>query len=114
MPFKSDVVRLEHMLAAGREAVGYTKGRTRADLDVDRPLVHSLVRCVEILGEAAARTTPELRRAHPEIMWQNIIGMRNRLIHAYYDVNLGILWKTATEELPELIPALERLLASAR
>ena len=110
MPFKSDAVRLQHMLAAAREAVGYTKGRGRADLDVDRPLIQSLVRCVEILGEAAARTTPELRRAHPEIQWQNIIGMRNRLIHAYHDVNLGILWKTATEELPDLIAALERLL----
>lgn len=110
MPREDDEVRLRHMLDAANEATGYIQGRSREDLDSDRQLVHSLVRCVEIVGEVANKVSPELRDAHPGIPWSRIVGMRNRLIHAYFDVNPAILWKTVNDELPSLISAVEVVL----
>ena len=110
MPPKEDLNRLYHMWEAGREAVGYARGRTRQDLETDRPLTHSLVRCMEIIGEAASKISPEFRNAHPEIEWADMIGMRNRLIHAYFNINLNIVWRTVNEELPRLIAEIEPIL----
>ncbi len=112
MPLKEDKIRLQHMLEAAQEAVGYARNRTRKDLETDRPLTHSLVRCIEIIGEAANKISSEYREGHSEIQWDDMAGMRNRLIHAYFDINLNIVWKTVNEELPALIVELERLLAS--
>lgn len=109
---KDDGHRLHHLLEAAREAVGYTAGRRREDLETDRPLMHSLVRCLEIMGEAAGVMSPECRDANPQIPWNDVISMRNRLIHAYFDINLDIVWRTVTEELPVVIVALEFFLSS--
>jgi len=99
------------MWEAAQEAVGYARGRTREDLETDRPLTHSLVRCLEIIGEASNRVSPECRKANPRIQWDDMVGMRNRLIHAYFDVDLNIVWRTVNEELPQLIAELEPILA---
>ena len=74
-----DLVRLQHMLDAAKEALGFAVGRSRADLDRDR-------------------------------MWLDIIGMRHRLIHAYFDVNLDIVWATVTDDLAPLVTRLEEIL----
>ncbi len=102
------------MLEAAREALGYVEGRTRSDLDGNRPLQHCLIRCIEIMGEAASRITSEFRLAHPEIPWRLPIAMRNRLVHAYFDINLDILWQTADAELPALVKILEPLLKGGK
>lgn len=107
---EDDAIRLRHMLDAASEALEHAESRQRADLDADRQLTHSLVRCVEIIGEAASKVSSELRQSHPELPWSQIVGMRNRLIHAYFDVNLTILWRTVEEELPLLVGALRRIL----
>ena len=106
---KDDLVRLRHMLDAAREAVSFAQYQTRSSLDTDRKLAHALVRAIEIVGEAAAQMTREGREELPQIPWPNIIGMRNRLIHAYFDINLDILWKTVTEDLPPIIADLEKI-----
>jgi len=112
MPRKDDAVRLYHMFESAREAVGYARGRSREDLEKDRPLVHSLVRCLEIVGEAANNVSQEFRNSNPQIAWMDMIGMRNRLIHAYFDVDLDIVWKTVNEELPPLIAAIDPILSA--
>ena len=106
----TDDVRLHHMLDAARDAVIFTTGRQRNELATDRMLTLSLVKCIEIIGEAAARVSNGACRRYPEIPWQNIISMRHRLIHAYYDVNLDIVWQTVIEDLPPLIASLEKVL----
>ena len=108
---EKDNVRLRHMLDAAEEARAFAQGRSRSDLDVDRMLVLALLKSIEILGEAAARISAESKAALPAIPWQNIIGMRNRLVHGYYDVNLDIVWRTVDEELPGLILVLRQTLA---
>ena len=105
-----DRVRLLHMVEAAESAQGFIKGRDRTDLDTDRMLVFALVRAIEIIGEAAARVSPEGRDEIPGIPWSRIVGMRNRLIHAYFEVDAEILWNTATEALPELIGRIKPVL----
>ena len=104
---KDDEIRLRHMLDGAREALSFARGRTRGDLDNDRQLVLALVKDVEIVGEAATQVTESTRRRLPEIPWEQIVGMRNRLVHAYFDINLDIVWTTVREDLPELIARLE-------
>ena len=106
---EDDVIRFRHMLDAAREAVEFVRGRTRADLNDDRQLVLALVKDIEILGEAAYQVTLDTRDQTLGIPWDDMIGMRYRLVHAYFDIDLDILWKTAQEDLPPLIVELERV-----
>ena len=104
---EDDVIRFRHMLDAAREAVEFVRGRTRADLNGDRQLVLALVKDIEILGEAAYQVTPGTRDQTPGIPWDDMIGMRHRLVHAYFDIDLDILWKTAQDDLPRLLAELK-------
>jgi uncharacterized protein with HEPN domain len=107
---KDDSIRLHHMLDAAKEAESFSQDKTRNSLDTDRELVLALVKCIEIIGEAAARISNESREVFSQIPWSNIIGMRNRLIQAYFDINLDILWKTVIEDLPPLISKLKEII----
>ncbi len=107
--FKDDNVRIRHILDAAREAVAFTKGRSRADLDTDRKLNLSLVRLLEIVGEAGRSLSQEFRQEHPDLPWKSMVGMRDRLIHGYFDVNLDVVWETITEDLPGLVTKLEKI-----
>jgi uncharacterized protein with HEPN domain len=106
---KDDIVRLRHMLDAAKEALSFVSNKTRKSLDTDRQLALSLVKAIEIIGEAAANVTAKSREEFQHIPWRDIISMRNRLIHAYFDINLDILWKTVDEDLPPLIAELEKI-----
>ena len=106
----SDRVRLQHMLDAAKEAQDFAAGKPRHDLDKDRLLTLSLVKPIEIIGEAVNGITAECRVRYPEVPWLDIIGIRHRLIHAYFDVNLDIVWATTTSVLPPLVSALENIL----
>jgi uncharacterized protein with HEPN domain len=98
------------MLDAARQAADFIRGRTRADLDTEPMLQHSLVRLLEIIGEAARGVSAEGRAAHPQLPWRRMVGMRDRLIHGYFDVDLDVVWQTVTEDLPPLIGQLEAAL----
>lgn len=102
MLLDSDRNRLWHMLAAGEEAISYTQPLSKAEFDAQRITQHAVIRCIEILGEAASRISNNTRDQYREIPWSNIIGMRNRLVHAYFDIDLDLVWQTVTSELPSL------------
>ncbi len=109
---KADAIRIRHMLDAAQEAVSFVVGHTREDLDSNRMLVLSLVKSVEILGEAATKVGGDTRGIYPNIPWQVIVAMRNRLIHGYFDINLDVVWATITDDLPPLIAELEKIALS--
>lgn len=102
---ESDLVRLRHMLDGAREAVAFGSGRNRDDLLRDRVLALALIKCIEIIGEAAAKVSSELRKQYSEIPWADIVGMRNRLIHVCFDIDLDRLCDTITSDLPPLVSA---------
>lgn len=109
---KEDIIRLRHMLETAKDAISITQNRTRSSLDTDKMLRLSLERSMEIIGEAASRLSKECYDELPQIPWKNIINMRNRLIHAYYNINLNTLWSSVTEDLPGLIAELEKKVPS--
>ncbi len=97
------------MIEAAETACRFVLGRTQGDLDADEMLALAVVRAIEIVGEAASKVSVATRRSSPEVPWQLIVSMRNRVVHAYFDINHETVWKTATEELPQLLPALRAL-----
>lgn len=105
-----DRVRLLHMIEAAEAVANFVAGRKRDDLDSNDMLMFALARAIEILGEAASRLTPEMRSANSAVPWAQISAMRNRLVHAYFDIDHDILWSTATIEVPSLLPILRSLL----
>ena len=102
--------RIRHMVEAAELALTFVQGRKREDLDTDAQLRLALMRAVEIVGEAATQVSPAGRAELPDIPWQQITGMRNRLVHAYFDVNLNILWDTVQLALPPLLDPLRQAL----
>jgi uncharacterized protein with HEPN domain len=110
---KADSVRLQHMLDAANEALSFVAEKSRFELSHDRARVLALVKSIEIVGEAASKLSREFRSRSPEIPWADIIAMRNRLIHGYFDINTDVIWRTVTEELPPLVKQIETLLASS-
>ncbi|MFH1138952.1 MAG: HepT-like ribonuclease domain-containing protein [Pseudomonadota bacterium] len=104
---REDSVRLRHMRDAALEALSFVGGKNRRNLDDDRMLVLALIKEVEIIGEAASRVSEETRTTLPRIPWASIVAMRNRLIHAYFDVDRDVPWQTAAEDLPALLEQLE-------
>ena len=108
---RDDIIRSDAHAGCSARRELFAQGRKRADLDSDRMLVLSLVKDIEIIGEAAYQTSEETRRQLTEISWDDIIGMRHRLVHAYFDINLDILWRTAQDDLPQLSAVLEKIVA---
>ncbi|MDD4254234.1 MAG: DUF86 domain-containing protein [Methanofollis sp.] len=109
---KDETIPLRHALDAAKKAVSFLDDRTRTDLEMDEMLGFAVVRLLEIIGEAAKLVSPDLREKHPEIPWSAMVGMRNRLIHGYFDVNYDVVWDTVKSDLPPMIDNLERLLAA--
>jgi uncharacterized protein with HEPN domain len=105
-----DRVRFLHMLDAARDAIAIASTRTRAQLDRDRVAVLAIVKCIEIIGEAASRVSPMERANHPEVPWSRTVAMRNRLIHVYFDIDLDVVWATVEHDLPVFISQLERVI----
>jgi uncharacterized protein with HEPN domain len=110
----ADRIRLRHMLDAGKEAVAFLKGQRSESLHKDRKLLLAVVRSIEIIGEAAAHVSKPCQDASPQLLWPQIIAMRNRLIHAYFDVDVDRVWDTVQDDLPPLIEQLESILSQER
>jgi uncharacterized protein with HEPN domain len=105
-----DVARIRHALDAARKAVSVTSRHSVDSFKADELLPLAVVRLLEIIGEAAAQASDDLRDRYPDLPWRPMIGMRNRLIHGYHDVNLDIVWDTVKKDLPPLVSALSDLL----
>ena len=101
--------RLLHILNAASKAVKLVENKSFQELEDDEVLTLALVKLIEIVGEASSRLSKEFQAEHPEIPWSGIIGMRNRLVHAYFDINLKVIWQTTQEDLPALIEQLKQL-----
>ena len=104
-----DLIRVKHMIDAAEEIIYYSKDKKREDLDKERLLNLSLVHLLEIFGEAASRVSVDFQKKYPDIPWREIIDMRNRLIHGYFDIDLDIVWKTIKDEIPPINEKLKKI-----
>lgn len=94
-----DLIRLHHMLDSTNAALLFIKGKSRIDLNTDRQLLSALTRELEILGEAANNVSKNTQERLSQIPWRTLVGMRNRLIHAYFDINIDIILEKAIQDL---------------
>ena len=111
---EEDINRLQHIMDAARKALSFTKGLSRHHLDSDVKLTLALTRLLEIVGEAASQIAPDTKNRFSAIPWKKIVGMRNRLIHGYQNVNLDILWQTITDDLPPLVTTIQKVIDEAK
>ncbi len=102
---------LADILDAIEKVTRFVAGMNFEEFSKDDKTVFAVVRGLEIIGEATKRIPFSVRDSHPEIPWREITGMRDKLTHDYFGVNLLVVWKTATEDLPTLEPAIRRLLS---
>jgi uncharacterized protein with HEPN domain len=103
MSRRDPVVSLRQMRDHAHEVVELVRGRSRSDLDTDRLLALAVVRLLEIIGEAAGRVPADEQARRPGIPWSLIVGLRNRLIHGYDNVDHDIVWEILTSDLPALL-----------
>ena len=109
MSGRDDRVSLVDMLNHAEEAVVLLGEASLNDLAEDRVMELALRKLLEIVGEAASRVSGETQQCYQEILWPQIIGMRNRLVHGYDDISLKILWDTINNDLPPLIGQLKAI-----
>lgn len=103
---------LRHMLAAAREVTGFVEGLDRASFMADRRTQQAVVMNLLVIGEAAAKimdAEPGFAGAHPGVPWRSMRGMRNRMIHGYFETDFGLVWETVRAEIPALIAQLAPL-----
>ena len=97
-----DKSRLEHMLQAIERIRRYTKGKTFDDFIADDMMYYAVVKNIEILGEASNMLTEEFRESHPQTPWKQVNGMRNYIVHEYFQVDNNVVWDVITNDLPLL------------
>lgn len=107
-----DRIRMQHMLDAARDVGILATGRSINDLRANMPFRRALVNAIQEIGEAAAKVSPQGCARIPAVPWAMVVGMRNRLVHGYDEINFEVVWRVATEEVPVLIAALEAAFAA--
>ena len=108
MRHDDDAYLLDILLSA-RDVLDFAAGLIFTQFEESRLHQNASLKSIEIIGEAAARISPKTRHSHPDIPWAEIIGMGNRLVHAYFEVNLERVWYTVQQDLPRLINLIEPL-----
>ena len=107
-----DAAFLGHMLSAMGRLSELLARTDRETFDRDWVTQNAVIRELEVLGEAAGRLSHEVVAAHPEVPWREIAGMRHKLIHDYFVVDLGIVWSTATVNVPAVEPMIRAAAAT--
>ncbi len=107
---KDDPTRIKHIFDACKEIIKFTNGTSKSQFENDKILAYAVVHLIEIIGEAASSVTSELKQKYSKIPWKHIIGMRNRLIHGYFDIDLDIVWQTIKEDIPNLLREIENII----
>ena len=108
-----DDAYLLDMLLAAHDAMAFVSSLTFPEFESSRLHQNAVVKAIEIIGEAASRVSKNMQSAHPQIPWAEIIGMRNRLVHGYGDIQLDVVWQTVQNDLPNLVAQLEPLVPAA-
>ena len=109
---ENDRLRLQHMLDAAKLAFHSVQVTERQTFENNELLQNGLAKTLQDIGEAASKLTLELQSNYPDVPWRDTTDMRNFLVHAYFKIDLDVLWKTAIEDLPPLIAQLEAILST--
>jgi uncharacterized protein with HEPN domain len=111
--WRDDALLLDILIAA-RHGTEFTSGLTSEEFSRNVQAQYATMRCISIIGEAASKVSNEFRGSHPEIPWQEMVGMRHRLVHDYFRVDIDKVWLVAKQDLPELVARLAPLVPPDR
>lgn len=100
---------LDDIAQAARKAIEFVEGMAYEDFLRDDKTAFAVVRALEILGEATKRIPSDVRDRFPEVPWRSMAGIRDKLIHDYVSVNREVVWRTVMEDLPPLLPLIQRV-----
>jgi uncharacterized protein with HEPN domain len=106
---RGDDLRFHDILKAIESIQEYAAGLTRVQFVSNKLIQDAVIRNLEIIGEAAGSIDPEIRAEHEEIDWADITGMRHRLIHGYFDVDIELLWEIVRNDIPLLKSQIESI-----
>ena len=106
---RRDDAYLLDILIAARKALKFVEGIDQNQFEDNEIIQNAVMRPLEIIGEASAKISKEFRKAHSEIPWREMVGLRNRLVHEYFRINFGVVWDTIQKDLPNLIEIIEPL-----
>ncbi len=106
---KSDQVYLEHILESIRKVEDFVNGITQTEFDNSVLIQDAVIRNFEIIGEATKKISKQFTQLHSEIPWQDMAGMRDKLIHDYLDVDIEVVWKTVKSDLPHLKEMIQKM-----
>ena len=98
------------MLQAARKAAAFAADLTYPQFQASDLHQNAILKVLEIIGEAASRITTQTHRAYPQIPWRQIIGLRNRVVHGYFEVDLNLIWQIVHQDIPILLDQLQDLL----
>jgi len=101
---------VEDIIDAMDDAMSFVEGMKYEDLVKDRKTIYAVVRALEIIGEAVKRIPDLVRNRYPQIPWKDMAGMRDKLIHEYFGVDIKRVWKTVKEDILNLKPLFEKIL----
>jgi uncharacterized protein with HEPN domain len=101
---KDDLIYLDHMLASFEKICQYTENVSYESFSKDEEKQEAIIRKIEVAGEATNKLSLACRKHYADIPWRAIAGMRDKLIHNYFDVDLDTVWDTATIDIPTLLP----------
>ncbi len=106
---KKDKAYIKHMLEATKQIKIYIDEVSYEEFEKDSLRQDGVIRQIEILGEAANQISENLKEEYPEIPWKDVAGMRNKLIHGYFEVDLETVWNTVKNDLPRLRKDLQKI-----
>jgi uncharacterized protein with HEPN domain len=108
---ENDRIRIQHIIDAAQEALSFVRNTDQENFSNNRMMILSVIKEIEIIGEAVSKISDETKSKYYDIPWKDIVGMRNRLIHGYFEADVKLVWNTTKINLPPLVSSLEAILA---